>query len=48
MDSLASLEAEAETPACAQAWRPIHALAQPGTFTGAIWTDPQRSLWFER
>ncbi len=47
-DSLASLEADAEAPACAESWRPIHALALPGTFTGAIWTDPQRGLWFER
>jgi hypothetical protein len=45
---IASLEAEPETPACAAAWRPIHALALDATFTGAVWTDPQRSMWFER
>jgi hypothetical protein len=47
-ESLTALEAEAETPACTDAWRPIHALSLPATFTGAVWTDPQRDLWFER
>ncbi len=47
-ESLAALEAEPETPACAEAWRPIHGLALPATFSGAIWTDPQQGLWFER
>ena len=46
--SLAAMESEIETPDCVEAWRPIHALALAATFLGSVWTDPQRSLWFER
>ena len=47
-ESLAAMESEPETEACHDAWRPIHDLAIAGTFIGAVWTDAQRQLWFER
>jgi len=47
-DTLAALEVEPETEACRQAWEPIHELALPASFTGSIWTDTGRQLWFER
>jgi hypothetical protein len=47
-DSLSALEREPETPACAEAWAPIHRLALPATFVTAIWSDVQRGLWFDR
>jgi hypothetical protein len=42
------MEADPGTPRCEEIWQPIHRLAEAGTFTAAIWTDPQRNLWFER
>lgn len=47
-DSLTAMEADPGTPRCEEIWEPIHRLAEAGTFTAAIWTDPQRSLWFDR
>jgi hypothetical protein len=47
-ESLTSMEADLGTPVCEEIWKPLHGLAEAGTFSAAIWTDPQRSLWFER
>jgi len=47
-ESLAAMEADPGTPLCEEIWKPIHRNAEAGTFRGAIWTDPQRGLWFER
>ncbi len=47
-ESLAAMEADPGTPVCEEIWKPVHGLAEAGTFSAAIWTDPQRALWFER
>jgi len=47
-ESLTTMEADPGTPRCEEVWKPAHALAEAGTFSAANWTDPQRSLWFER
>ena len=47
-ESLTSMEADPGTPRCDEIWKPVHRLAEAGTFSAAIWTDPQRGLWFER
>jgi hypothetical protein len=46
--SLTAMEADPGTPVCEAIWQPIHGLAEPGTFTAAIWTDPQRGIWLQR
>jgi len=47
-ESLTTMDADPGTPECEEVWRGVHALAEPGTFRAAIWTDPQRGIWFER
>jgi hypothetical protein len=47
-ESLTAMEADPGTPRCEEIWSPVHGLAGAGTFSAAIWTDPQRGLWFER
>jgi len=42
------MEADPGTPRCEEIWRPVHGIAEAGTFQAAIWSDRQRSLWFER
>ena len=42
------MEADPGTPRCEEIWRPVHGIAEAGTFQGAVWSDRQRSLWFER
>ncbi len=46
-ESLSAMDAEPETPECNAAWQPIHDLSLAATFTGSVWTDPQRAVWFE-
>jgi len=45
LSSLDALEAEERTAECAEVWSRLHALAVPGTFRTAIWTDPLRESW---
>ncbi len=47
-ESLAALEADPDTPSCDTVWAPVFAMAQPGTLLSSIWSDRQRSAWFER
>lgn len=47
-ESLTVMEADPGTPRCEEIWQPVHQMAEAGTFNAAIWTDPQRGLWFER
>lgn len=47
-ENLVALEADPDTPACDEAWAPIFAVTQPGSFAMSIWSDPQRATWFER
>lgn len=47
LTSIDELEAKESTPACKEVWDRIHALAVPGSFRTAIWTDPLRKNWKE-
>jgi len=47
-ESLTALESERSTPECAEVWKPIEEMAQDGTYVCSIWSDPNRSLWFNR
>jgi quinol monooxygenase YgiN len=46
--SLAAMEAEPETPKCAEVWQPVEDMALEGSYLCSVWTDPNRSLWFSR
>jgi len=47
-ESLSAMESERSTPECAEVWRPVETMAQEGTYLCSIWSDPNRSLWFNR
>ena len=47
-ESLTAMDADPDTPACDKVWAPIFAAALPGTFATSVWSDRQRSVWFER
>lgn len=38
-DSLSAMEQGSHTPACDEAWSPIHALTMPGTHGRSVWFD---------
>ena len=48
--SLTAMEEDGknETPECAEVWAPIERMALEGSYIAAVWTDPQRQVWFER
>lgn len=46
-ESLAAMEADPGTPRCEEIWKSVHGLAEAGTFSAGIWTDPLHELWFE-
>jgi hypothetical protein len=49
-DSLTGMDEELknETPECAEVWEPVERMAEPGSYVAAIWTDPNRDIWFQR
>jgi hypothetical protein len=46
--SLSALESEPENPDCVTVWTPVEDMALEGTYVSSLWTDPNRSLWFNR
>jgi len=49
-ETLQALDQDCEPPACTceEGWAPIYALAEPGTFKGAIWMGALTDTWFSR
>ena len=47
-ENLATLESSPDTPACADVWKPIEAMAQAGTWTTSIWLDAAPHLQLAR
>ena len=46
--SLTAMESEPETPECATVWQPVEDMALEGSYVCSVWTDPNRSIWFNR
>ena len=46
--SLTALDDEPSFPECDAVWAPVKALAIPGSFYQAIWTDSGGGGWFTR
>lgn len=42
--SLTAIEGSRETPACAEVWGPLEAIAQPGTWTTSVWFEGDERL----
>jgi hypothetical protein len=41
-------EGKNETPECVEIWAPIERMALEGSYIAAVWSDPNRNVWFER
>ena len=46
--SMTKLEADEGTPLCAELWKPIEEMAQPGTWTSSMWLDAPEPTRFAR
>src|SRR5260370_41660719 len=40
-ESLTAVEQGVSTPTCAEVWKPIHAMAMPGTHIRSVWLDAE-------
>lgn len=47
-ESLTAFESGADTPRCLEVWRPLEAMAQPGTWTASVWVDGAERLQLRR
>jgi hypothetical protein len=47
-ENMTAWDDDPSAPSCEEAWAPIYAIAQPGSFAMSLWADSQRETWFER